>query len=94
MISYVSVSDLEKIILSNKTVDMIDIEIVDENNNYVNFRGIDWSITLCLSVEKNDIVKFDYGLYNLPPSLVQNTENKNNIVKLSRDEKDLKLLES
>jgi len=94
MISYVSVSDLEKIILSNKTVDMIDIEIVDENNNYVNFRGIDWSITLCLSVEKNDIVKFDYGLYNLPPPLVQNIENKNNIVKLSRDEKDLKLLES
>jgi hypothetical protein len=94
MVNYVSVSDLEKIILSNKTLDMIDIEIVDENNNYVNFRNIDWSITLCLSVEKNDIVKFDYGLYNLPPSLVQNTENKNNIVKLSRDEKDLKLLES
>jgi hypothetical protein len=34
MVNYVSVSDLEKIILSNKTVDMIDIEIVDENNNY------------------------------------------------------------
>ncbi len=94
MVNYVSVSDLEKIILSNKTLDMIDIEIVDENNNYVNFRNIDWSITLCLSVEKNDIVKFDYGLYNLPPPLVQNIENKNNIVKLSRDEKDLKLLES
>jgi hypothetical protein len=94
MINYVSVSDLEKIILSNKTVDMIDIEIVDENNNYVNFRNIDWSITLCLSVEKNDIVKFDYGLYNLPPPLVQNIENKNNIVKLSQDEKDLQLLQS
>ena len=94
MISYVSVSDLEKIILSNKTLDMIDIEIVDENNNYVNFRNIDWSITFCLSVEKNDVVKLDYGLYNLPPSLDQNIENKNNIVKLSRDEKDLKLLES
>jgi hypothetical protein len=59
MVNYVSVSDLEKIILSNKTVDMIDIEIVDENNNYVNFRNIDWSITLCLSIEKNDIVKSD-----------------------------------
>ena len=95
MISYVSVSDLEKIILSNKTVDMIDIEIVDENNNYVNFRNIDWSITLCLSVEKNDIVKIDYGLYNLPPALDQlNNENKNIIEKLSRDEKDLRLLES
>jgi hypothetical protein len=91
MVNYVSVSDLEKIILSNKTVDMIDIEIVDENNNYVNFRNIDWSITLCLSVEKNDIVKIDYGLYNLP------IENKN-IIKntkiLSQDEKDLNLLQS
>jgi len=94
MISYVSVSDLEKIILSNKTVDMIDIEIVDENNNYINFRNIDWSITLCLSIEKNDIVKSDYGLYNMPSSLVQNIENKNNIVKLSQDEKDLQLLQS
>jgi hypothetical protein len=94
MVSYVSVSDLEKIILSNKTVDMIDIEIVDENNNYINFRNIDWSITLCLSVEKNDIAQFDYGLYNIPSPLVQNIENKNNIVKLSQDEKDLKLLES
>jgi len=94
MISYVSVSDLEKIILSNKTVDMIDIEIVDENNNYVNFRNIDWSITLCLSIEKNDIVKFDYGLYNMPSPLVQNIENKNNIVKLSQDEKELRLLEN
>ena len=91
MISYVSVSDLEKIILSNKTLDMIDIEIVDESNNYVNFRNIDWSITLCLSVEKNDVIKSDYGLYNLP------IENKNiieNTQKLSQDEKDLKLLES
>jgi len=94
MISYVSVSDLEKIILSNKTVDMIDIEIVDENNNFINFRNIDWSITLCLSIEKNDIVKSDYGLYNMPSSLVQNIENKNNIVKLSQDEKDLQLLQS
>jgi hypothetical protein len=72
MISYVSVSDLEKIILSNKTVDMIDIEIVDESNNCVNFRNIDWSITLCLSVDKNDIVNSDYGLYNMPPSFNQN----------------------
>lgn len=95
MISYVSVSDLEKIILSNKTLDMIDIEIVDEDNNYVNFRNIHWSITLCLSVEKNDIVRLDYGLYNLPPSLEQNLENSiENPKKLSRDEKDLKLLES
>ena len=94
MINYVSVSDLEKVILYNRSLDLIDIEIVDEDNKYIDFRNIDWSITLCLSVEKNDVVKLDYGLYNLPPSLDQNLENKNNIVKLTRDEKDLKLLES
>jgi len=91
MINYVAVIDMQKIVLSNRALDMIDIEITDENNNYVNFQNIDWSITLCLSVEKDDIVKLDYGIYNLP---VENKNNLENIKKLSRDEKDLKLLES
>ena len=82
---------MQKIVLSNRVLDMIDIEITDENNNYINFRNIDWSITLCLSIEKDDIVKSDYGIYNLP---VENKNNLENIKKLSRDEKDLKLLES
>ena len=54
-------------------------------------RYIDWSITICLSIEKNDIVKLDYGLLNLS---IENKNNIENIKKLSRDEKDLKLLES
>jgi hypothetical protein len=95
MINYVAVIDMQKIVLSNRALDMIDIEITDENNNYINFRNIDWSITLCLSVEKNDIVKFDYGIYNMPQTVNNNLENNiENIKKLSRDEKDLKLLES
>jgi hypothetical protein len=91
MISYIASIDIQKIVLSNRALDMIDIEITDENNNYMNFRNIDWSITLCLSVEKDDIVKSDYGIYNLP---VENKNNLENLKKLSRDEKDLKLLES
>ena len=91
MISYISVSDLEKNILFNKSIDTIDIQIVDEENKYINFRNIDWSVTICLSIEKNDIVKLDYGLLNLS---VENKNNIENIKKLSRDEKDLKLLES
>jgi hypothetical protein len=93
MISYVSVSDLEKNIIFNKSVDTIDIQIVDEENKYINFRNINWSITLCLSIEKDDKVKLEYGLFNLP----QNNTLENNIEnskKLSRDEKDLQLLES
>ena len=93
MINYVAVIDLQKIILSNRTLDVIDIEFVDENNNYINFRNIDWSITLCLSVEKNDIDKIDYGLYNIPlPIEIKN--NLENNKKLTKDEKELKLLES
>jgi hypothetical protein len=91
MINYVAVIDMQKIVLSNRVLDMIDIEITDENNSYINFRNIDWSITLCLSAEKDDIVKSDYGIYNLP---VENKNNLENIKKLSRDEIDLKLLES
>ena len=50
---------------------------------------------MCLSIEKDDRVKLKYGLYDLPPpTLGQVTENKNNIEKLSRDEKDLKLSET
>jgi hypothetical protein len=95
MVNYTSVSDLEKIILFNRSLDVLDIQIVDEENDYINFQNIHWSITLCLTIEKNDLVRLDYGLYNLPPTLNQVTEeNKNNLVKLSRDEKDLKLLES
>jgi len=93
MINYVSVSDLEKVILYNRSLDLIDIEIVDEDNNYVNFRNINWSITLCLSVEKNDVEKTDYGLLSIP----QIEENKNiieNNKKISKDEKELRLLES
>jgi hypothetical protein len=93
MISYVSVSDLEKVILYNRSLDLIDIEIVDEDNKYINFQNINWSITLCLSVEKNDVEKIDYGLLSIP----QIEENKNiieNNKKLSRDEKELRLLES
>ena len=94
MINFTSVSELEKNILFNRSLDVLDIQIVDEENKYINFQNIDWSITLCLTIEKDDKVKLKYGLYDLPPMLDQNTENKNNLVKLSQDEKDLKLLES
>jgi hypothetical protein len=98
MINYISVTDLEKVILTNRTVDTIDIQIFDEDNNYINFRNIDWSITLCLTVEKIDLDKIDYGIYNLPIEKnnieISAKGIENNRPKLSKDEKDLKLLES
>ena len=93
MINYTSVSELEKNILFNRSLDVLDIQIVDEENKYINFQNIDWSITLCLTIEKNDPEKLNYGLYNLLLPI----ENKNNLENnklLTQDEKELKLLES
>jgi hypothetical protein len=93
LINYASISDLEKNILFNRSLDTIDIQIVDEDNKYINFQNINWSITLCLTIEKNDPEKINYSLYNLPLPI----ENKNileNNKELTQDEKELKLLES
>jgi len=48
MISYVNQTDLNKTNLQIKTIDQIDISITDEDNNLINFNGLDWNITLVL----------------------------------------------
>ena len=82
---------LEKNILFNRSLDLIDIQIFDEDNKYINFQNINWSITLCLTIEKNDHEKINYSLNTLPLPTNNNIEN---IKKISRDEKELRLLES
>ena len=91
MINYTSISDLERNILFNRSLDVIDIQIVDEDNKYINFQNINWSITLCLTIEKNDHDKINYSLNTLPLSANNNIEN---IKKISKDQKELRLLES
>jgi hypothetical protein len=93
MINYTSISDLEKNILFNRSLDTIDIQIVDEDNKYINFQNIHWSITLCLTIEKNDHEKLNYSLYNLPLPIENKNILENNKI-LTQDEKELKLLES
>jgi hypothetical protein len=93
MINYVSVSDLERNIIFNRSLDVLDIQIVDEDNKYINFQNIDWSITLCLTIEKNDHEKINYSINTLPQPIVNNN-NIENIKKISKDERELKLLES
>ena len=39
-------------LLKNNFIDSIDIQILDENNNFINFNGIDWCITLLLKSTK------------------------------------------
>jgi len=48
MISYTNQTDLNKAALQTSYIDQIDLSIVDEDGNFINFNNIDWSITLVL----------------------------------------------
>jgi len=48
MISYINQTDLNKTNLQINVIDEIDISIVDEDNNLLDFNNIDWNITLVL----------------------------------------------
>ena len=53
MISYIAQSDTHKNLLNVRSINEIDINIYDENNNYIDFNNLDWTITLILSSEIN-----------------------------------------
>ena len=55
MISYTSQSDANKNLLNVRTINEIDIQIYDENNNLVNFNNLDWNITLIITTD----IKYD-----------------------------------
>ena len=64
LIQYSSLTDQNKNILVNRVLDNIDIQILDSDNNYINFNNVNWSITLCLSIEKIDANKFHIQSFN------------------------------
>jgi hypothetical protein len=53
MISYSSQSDANKNLLNIRSINEIDINIYDENNNYIDFNNLDWTMTLVISSEVN-----------------------------------------
>jgi hypothetical protein len=53
MISYNSQSETNKNLLTLRSINQIDINIYDENNNYIDFNNLDWAITLVISSEIN-----------------------------------------
>ena len=79
MISYNSQSDANKNLLNVRTVNEIDIQIYDENNNLVNFNNLDWNITIIITTE----IKFDQQEVSL------NTLLKNNYLDLKPPVEDL-----
>ena len=64
LIQYSSLTDQNKNILVNRVLDTIDIQVLDLDNNFVNFNSVNWSITLCLSIEKMDANKFHIQSFN------------------------------
>jgi hypothetical protein len=64
LIQYSSLTDQNKNILVNRVLDTIDIQVLDLNNNFINFNNVNWSITLCLSIEKMDANKFHIQSFN------------------------------
>jgi hypothetical protein len=79
MISYTSQSDANKNLLNVRTINEIDIQIYDENNNLVNFNNLDWNITLIITTE----IKHDQQEISL------NTLLKNNYLDLKPPVEDL-----
>ena len=107
MISYVNQSDLNTNILQARTLNTIDISLVDENNNLLDFNNCDWSITLTLSIHRNENISYNGDLYKsvaqgaYTPGNAQAISDNTNLIDLkvpekvlekSQDEKDLELL--
>jgi len=69
LISYTSQSEQNKNLLTVRYINEIDIQILDENNNFINMNNLDWTITMVLSSE----IKFD----NIEPYNLNDVLNKN-----------------
>ena len=88
-----------KNIIKVPTFENIDIQLTDDDDNLIDFNNFDWTITLCLSIERKEKEKDNITLKDiLKHTILTNTENKNNIEILeekilTQDEKDLELLQ-
>ena len=101
IISYISQSDQNKNLLNIRNINELDIQIFDENNNFIDFNNLDWTITLTISSELstndqkyylNDILQNNnLGLKNknepLPPEEPQVEE-----IPETQQQKELKIL--
>ena len=91
LVSHISNNDLDKHILRVKHIDAIDISLMDENENLIDFNNIDWTLTLCLSIEREDAIINTLDLHqavkNQEVILYDEPEKE-----LTQDEKELNLL--
>ena len=94
MISYVSNNSLDNHILKQKVLNGIDIVLTDENNNFIDFHNIDWTITICLSIIRDE----ENAISNDLKQVLSNSELDDKIDEIikekSIDETELEILES
>jgi hypothetical protein len=99
IISYVNQNTLNKNIIKTPTIDTIDIQLTDDNDELLDFNNLDWTMTLCLSIEREEKVRDKTTLKDIVKHLVlTHTQNNMNIEllqekTLTQDEKDLELLQ-
>lgn len=100
MLSYELATDLNKHILHSKTVNSVDIKMFDENRNYINFNNINWTMTLCISIERDfepyyhDSLEAYLARLNLQKVEEKKVEQKPLEKPLTENEKQLQLLEN
>ena len=62
----------------NKEIDMIDILITDEHNNFINFNNINWSLSLSIITTYDLSIDINNNLIPLQPSEPDETKTKEN----------------
>ena len=99
MISYANQNALNKNIIKTATIDTIDIQLTDDNYDLIDFNNFDWTITLCLSIEREEKARDKTTLKDiLKHTILTYTQNNMNIEileekPLTQDEIDLALLQ-
>jgi len=78
--------------LQIRDINRIDIQIVDENHNFINFNNISWSMLICFYITRTINVTIENN-FN---SLIKNDISQNDIIQkkdIIKENKDLKQLE-
>ena len=88
LVQYEMTNELNKNLLINPNISTVDIRITDENDNLYDFNNINWTMTLCLTVERSDEPRSAPTLIPIVKDLGDKKEVKDPV------DEELKLLES
>ena len=95
MISYSNQNDLNNNLLKQSIIDRVDIQLLDENNNYLDMNNLDWTITISLSNERVDRERDRTTLRDITNKNkpLDTEEEINKPLELTKDQQELNLLQ-